>query len=121
LPRRARTRMTSAMSPLAKLLAIVALLLTSFGMAAATATAAPHHGDGRAMAMPMEHCPDSDGAADTRGGVPECAMACSAALPAADFSQAQPLTVVCAPAERPLARSLLGIHPETATPPPRGS
>ena len=109
------------MSTLSKLLAIVALLLTSLGMTAtaSAAAAAPHHG--AAAAMPMEHCPDEGGKADTKGGVPECAMACSAALPAADLSPPEPLTMVGAAADVLLAPSLHGLHPDTATPPPKRS
>lgn len=108
-----------AMRTLTKFLAIVALLLTSFGMAAAPLGAVPH-GDS-AMAMPMDHCPDAGHEADMKGGVPECAMACSAALPAAELSPHEPLTILCTPAEGRLARSLHGLHPDTATPPPKDS
>lgn len=115
----ARDPIGSAMRMLAKLLAIVALLLTSVGMTAASSAAAPHHD--AAAAMPMQHCPDADGSADNNGGVPQCAMVCSAALPAAELGQPLGLTIVCVPAEGPLARSLHGLHPETATPPPKRS
>ena len=106
------------MALLWKLLAIVALVLTSFGMTA-PAAAAPHHGAGAAMAM--EHCPDGDGTAGKTDGVPECAMACSAALPAADLAQPQLPTIVRAPEPGPLASLLHGLHPDIATPPPKGS
>lgn len=121
LPLSPRDLMSRVMSSLAKLLAIVALLLTSFGMTAASAATVPHHGAVLAAAMPMAHCPDSDRTADTKGGVPECAMACSAALPAADLAHPQPLTILCAPVQASLATSLHGLHPDTATPPPKGS
>ena len=109
------------MSTLAKLLAILALVLTSFGMTAAPAAAAPHHGASAAMTMPMEHCSDEGGSGDAQGGVAECAMACSAALPAADLSQLDSLTILCTPDRGPVARSLHGLHPDTATPPPKAS
>ena len=108
------------MANLWKLLAILALLLTSFGMSAAPAAAAPHHGTA-AAAMPMEYCADEGGAVDPNGGVPECAMACSAALPAADLAQPNRLTIVCTPAAASRATSLNGLHPDTATPPPKRS
>ena len=109
------------MSTLAKLLAILALVLTSFGMIAAPAAAAPHHGVSAAMAMPMEHCPDEDGSGEGKGGVAECAMACSAALPAADLAQPSSLKMLCGPDRGPVASSLHGLHPDTATPPPKAS
>ena len=106
------------MAVLWKLLALVALLLTSFSMTSPV-RAAPHHD--MSAAMQMEHCPDAGGKSAPKGGVPECAMACSAALPAADVPQPQLPTVGCSPTHGPLARSLHGIHPDTATPPPKGS
>ena len=109
-----------AMAKLGKLLALLALLLTSFSMTAAPAAAAAHHPPAAAAAMPMEHCPDEGGKADGKG-VPACAMACSAALPAADLPQQQLPLIVCAPVGGPVARSLHGLHPDTATPPPKGS
>lgn len=101
------------------LLALVALLVAPLSMAAAPASAAAHHG--ATAAMPTEHCPDKSGKADTTGAIPECAMACSGALPAADLLQAEARTVPQRPLEAPLARSLAGVQPDIATPPPKRS
>ena len=100
----------------ARLFVLLAVLLMPFGMA--TAATPAHHE--RAMAgMPMEHCPDQVPRHDMKGGLAVCTMACSAALPAADFTRSDvaPLASV-ALAPSPIA-FLNGIHPETATPPPR--
>jgi hypothetical protein len=108
------------MAAIWKLFAIVLLLAASIAMTAAPAAATgSHHAPG--AAVPMQHCPDQDGKADMKGGVPECAMACSAALPAADRPADSPLVIICVPANAGLASALHGLHPETATPPPRRS
>lgn len=103
---------------IANLLLLVAVLLMPFGMGTATAAGA-HHADAAAMAT--GHCPDQQRNNDHKGGISECTMACAAALPAASLSRAGPLTIVCEPAAPARAERLPGIHPETATPPPRHS
>ena len=119
LPRRPSNLIVDRMSTMSKFLAIAVLLLTSLGMTAtASAAAAPHHG---AAAMPMEHCPDQGGKAGTNGGVPQCAMACSAALPVAEFAPHALLRMSRALIRRATAHQLDGLNPETATPPPKGS
>jgi hypothetical protein len=51
----------------------------------------------------------------------ECTMACASALPAVDLVRAQPLDQPEAPVVASVDSGLDGLHPETATPPPRNS
>lgn len=104
------------MATLWKLIALIALLMTPLAMIMPAAAAVPQHSTG---ATSMEHCADAGDKADPKGEVPDCAMACSAALPAADLVQPHSLPIMCTPAASPLAQLLRGIHPETATPPPK--
>ena len=99
---------------LLKLLTLLAVLVMPFGMAAPAAAA--DHPAHMTAAMPMQHCPEQ-GRMHAMGA--ECTMACAATLPAVEaVSQSRfPLTVI--PAPRTLAKPLTGLHPETATPPPR--
>lgn len=100
-----------------RLLAILAILTMPFGMAAAPAAAADEH---HSAAMPMEHCPDGqDRQRDPGGSFAECAMPCSAALPAANLSPAVAITLPRAPAEPAFQIALSGILLEIATPPPK--
>lgn len=99
-----------------RLLALVALLLMPIGMSAALAAANPRHS---ASAMAMQDCPGSSSKSHEKSGFVECAMACSAALPAVDQQTVQPPKTVRAVAQRALAQVLIGLHPEAATPPPK--
>jgi hypothetical protein len=99
-----------------KLLILIAVLLMPFGM---TAPAAPHRMT--AATMPIGHCPDQDSNHGMKAGFHECTMACAAALPAADLVASEPLTIVCQRIAPPAAERLHGLHPETATPPPKRS
>jgi hypothetical protein len=101
----------------AKLLVLMAVLLMPFGMA--PAGAAGHHA--ASASMVMSHCPDQKTADHAKGGAVECTMACAAALPAIDAPGQQPLLVACEPLEQSAAERLHGLHPETATPPPKHS
>ena len=101
---------------LAKLLLMLTVLLMPFGMAA-PAAAATHPMP--AAAMPMQHCPEQGRASHPMSA--ECTMACAATLPAVGMSAEEHVPLVAAPAPRALAERLLGLHPETATPPPRFS
>ena len=104
---------------IAKLLALVAIVLMPFGMSAAPG-ATPHHG--MSASMPLKHCPEQPVGPRGKAGIAECTMICSATLPAADACRdASKLTIVGLPPEQSLALSLHGIHPDTATPPPRHS
>src|SRR5690348_8481514 len=101
----------------AKLLVVLAVLVMPFGMAPAWAAApAQHH-----VAMPMQHCPEPAPNRSGKAGFVECTMACSAALPAADDAIEQPLVIICAPTGPAAAQILSGLHPDTATPPPKRS
>jgi hypothetical protein len=105
------------MATLIKLLALFAVLLMPFGMAPAAAAA---H-DSMAMNMPMGHCPEQAPKHDTKGGIAECTMACAGALPAAELATAGPPMIVCEPLQPAAVQQLHGLHPETATPPPKRS
>ena len=98
---------------LAKLLLVFAMLLMPLGMAPA---AAAHH---RTMAgMQMEHCPDQKSDHHS-GGITECTMVCAPALPAAAASTPERAFVARQPVALVLVERLHGLHPETATPPPK--
>jgi hypothetical protein len=96
---------------------LIAVLLMPLGMAPAAAV--PHHA--MAMDMPMGHCPDQGPHHDMKGGIAECTMACAGALPAADLADHQPLLITSEPVLLTTADALDGLHPETATPPPKHS
>lgn len=98
-----------------RLLLLLAVLLLPLGMAPATAAPA-QHGHAMASSMPMQHCPDPQ---KEKPGIAVCAMACAAALPAVGKPLADPTFNVCAPQQPLTAQLLRGLHPETATPPPR--
>ena len=93
-----------------RLLALLALLLMPLGM---TARAEPH------AAMPMAHCPDQAPAHHPRSVSLECAMACAAALPAVERAIGEQLALGPIAGIAAAQRPLHGLHPETATPPPR--
>ena len=98
-----------------RLLILLAMLIMPFGMAPAAAKRPV------TSAMPMQHCPDQPSHKGMKVGFTECTMACSAALPAADRIADSPLVVICVPVSARLTPPLHGLHPETATPPPRRS
>jgi hypothetical protein len=102
---------------IAKLVVLIAVLMMPLGMSAAPAAA--HHG--ASAAMPMKHCPEQAPSHHSKAGFVECTMACSAALPAVDFPQERHVLVASAPAEPTAAHMLHGLHPDTATPPPKAS
>jgi len=101
---------------LARILLLLSVLLMPMGM---TPAGAAHR---QAMAsMPMGHCDKDTSRHGMKSGVAECTMACSAALPATDARRDDPVPVASA-AIRPITAEVLqGIHPETATPPPKRS
>jgi hypothetical protein len=102
---------------LGKLLVLIAVLLMPFGMTAAPAAVMQHH----SASMPVEHCPKQAPKPTGKAGFVECMMVCSSALPASDLRRNEPHLIVCAPLEAAAVRQLHGLHPETATPPPRRS
>ena len=105
--------MSRLMGNLAVLLAV---LLMPFGMTTPAAAAVRH----APTAMPMRHCPEQS-PSQSKAGFIECTMACSAAVLAASFGPREPLAIVCSPDEPAIAQRLHGLHPETATPPPKRS
>lgn len=108
--------MTQVMTnAVAKLMLLVAVLLMPFAMTATPAAAVQHHN----ASMPMQHCPEQAPKSTGKAGFIECTMVCSAALPASELKRDAPRLIVCAPAEAAAVRQLHGVHPETATPPPR--
>jgi len=103
---------------LTRLLLLIAMLFLPLGMNA-PAAAASHHGS--MAGMPMQHCPEQAPRHETKPGIAECTMACASALPAMDrvSDEVRPLPRL---AFRPLpAHPLHGLHPDTATPPPKAS
>jgi hypothetical protein len=101
------------------LIVLLAVLIMPFGMPAAAHVSPQNRAE---VGMAMSHCPDQDTRHDGKGAIAECAMACSAALPASPQSMhpAQ-LLIACDPARPQLAPRLTDLHPETATPPPKHS
>ena len=109
-------RYSAIMASIWKLAMLAALLFLPFGMNTAQANAPQQ----TPMAdMPIGHCPDQNSPHDMKGRVAECTMGCSAALPARDAQQDGPMLIICTPIEAKTVRHLQGLHPETATPPPR--
>jgi hypothetical protein len=98
-------------------LLLLAMLLMPFGMVPAAAAAGHQYG----ASMPMQHCPEQGPNDAPNGASPECTMACSAALPAAEFDRGMPLLIGSLPNGPAVAVALVGLRPDTATPPPRTS
>lgn len=101
---------------LARLVLLIAVLLMPLGMAPAAADAPGHHAT---AAMPISHCDQQPVKHAPKAGFAECTMACSAALPAADLSPGEAPTMARAPLLATAAMVLHGLHPDTATPPPK--
>ncbi len=102
---------------LLRLFLLVAVVLMPLGMQPAVAApASTHH-----ASTPMQHCPEPMSGYAMKGGIVECTMACSAALPAADLPQDRPLLIACIPVETETTHVLDGLNPDIATPPPKHS
>jgi hypothetical protein len=102
---------------ISKMLVLFAVLTMPLGMA--PVAAASHHAP--TAGMMMQHCPGEGTKHESKGGFAVCTMACSAALPAADIcADRSPLIVVAAMLPG-APHALHGLHPDTATPPPKGS
>ena len=106
------------MGIIGRLLLLLAVLLMPVGMEpAASAPMASHHIMMTTTAM--ERCPDQSGEHQHNNGLAMCSMACASALPAQELVRGE------APIRRPelvtamTVQALDGIHPETATPPPK--
>ena len=104
---------------IAKLLLLLAVMLMPFGMAPAGAS--PNQPHAMSAGMPMQHCPEQRGKGDMKGGFADCSMACSAALPAVDRPREGHSPIAGPPTAPAAARELHGLHPDTATPPPKAS
>jgi len=104
-------------SALIRLFALVAVLMMPFGMQPAHAARPIDH----SASMPMQHCPEQAPKHNQKNAWMTCTMVCSAALPGRDASHDGPFIIVCAPTEAEAVRQLDGLHPDTATPPPRRS
>ena len=103
---------------LAKFLLLIAVLLMPFEMSPLAAAGTAH--EASQAAMSMNHCPDGDGKHHRAGGsAGECTMACAGALPATDCARRQALTIARPRIQPAAAHQLDGLHPETATPPPK--
>jgi len=96
----------------------MAILLMPFGMTPAPASQ-PHHTTMTGMAT--GHCPDQGSGHQGKGGIAECTMACAAAVPAAIAGSGGPLLITCDPVLPGAMHRLHGLHPDTATPPPKRS
>ena len=120
MPLKASLRNSKArpMRLICKLLTLIAVLLMPFGMTPASAVQSKHH---EMAGMAMNHCPGDQSQPDTKQGIAACTMVCSAALPAVADPGPQLTTIVCAPELASPTRQLIGLHPETADPPPKRS
>lgn len=101
-----------------RLLTLLALALMPFGMGAAMASSGHH----AVAAASIEHCGEHGGqpVKQSPHHAADCAIACSMLLNAETRIQ-EPVPTVRLPAARPLAETSAGLHPETATPPPKPS
>lgn len=101
-----------------RLLTLVALVLMPFGMGAASAVPAYH----ASVTATAGHCDEPAGqpVKQSPDQAIDCAMACSmlATTEARLDDRARSLRV---PNARPLADRDAGLHPDTATPPPKRS
>jgi hypothetical protein len=98
-----------------RLLALVAVLMLPFAMAAAPAQASQMHHSSAAS----DHCPQQPAQDDSAGWMGECLMPCSAALPAIIESRFALEPLAQGPADPIVVSSLAGILLEIATPPPK--
>jgi hypothetical protein len=94
---------------------MIAVALMPFGM---TPAAGAGH-DKMQASMPMGHSPDCGSRHQSKGALEGCTMACSSALPASELARQEPMTFEPAPVAAAPVQMLHGLHPETATPPPR--
>ena len=98
-----------------RLLTLVALVLMPFGMGTASATTAHHE-----PAATAQHCDEHGGqpAEQSRDEAMDCAVSCSM-LAIAEAGIGDPPPSRRLSLGRPLAEGATGIHPDTATPPPK--
>jgi hypothetical protein len=103
-------------SILLRLLALIAVMLLPFGMSAAPAEAREHHS---ASTLSMQHCSQEESDRAQTDALSDCAMPCSAALPAADPSSAGSHSLAPPAVMPPTEEALTGIDLDIATPPPK--
>jgi hypothetical protein len=99
-----------------RLLTLLALVLMPFGMGAANAAPA-HHAP---VATTAQHCDEhgSQPADQTRDEAMDCAVSCSM-LAVADAQVEEPAVAHAIVTVPPVAERGAGLHPDTATPPPK--
>jgi hypothetical protein len=109
-------------SAIAKFLIMLAVLVMPFGMAPAAAAHPSQDAMAMHAGMAMQHCPEpSSDQHQPKGAMAACTMACASALPAMDLVRSEPLDPRAAPAIASVDSGIDGLHPETATPPPRSA
>ena len=105
------------MARMIRLIALLAVLLLPFGMVPAAAADSHQH----MASMPMQHCPEQVPSQGVKGGFAECTMACSSALPAFDAGPEETVQTDRGCNLVTVAHVLHGLHPDTATPPPKAA
>jgi len=101
---------------IARIVIMLAVLIMPFGMT--PATAAVHHS--MLVNASMQHCPEEGSSHhQSKGDLGACTMACASALPAVDIARAEPIPPADVPVVAIVENGLDGLHPETATPPPK--
>ena len=108
-------RYAAPMQFFVRLLALLAMVLMPFGMAAAPATPSERHHS----SVGMEHCPEESSKTDLAGGPGGCAMPCSAALPAGDAGPIESPSLARSLVDSGRPPALAGLVPEIAIPPPK--
>ena len=111
-----RTYFALMPSMVVKLLTLLALVLMPLGMGTAGAMPA-HHAPETAI---VEHCDEDGGqpADQTRDQSMDCAISCSM-LAVAEVQVDSPSVARPVPTARLLVHPDAGLHPDTATPPPK--
>jgi len=98
------------MARVIRLLTLLSVLLMPLAMAPAA----------QAHSTSAAHCSDQMPQPDSKHQATECAMPCSAALPAAMTPTVERVTIGRVAAQSSSLPVLQGIHSDIATPPPRG-
>jgi hypothetical protein len=104
------------MAALWKLFVLLAVMVMPFGMSAVMAASVNH----APAAVTSQHCDDHGGqpAEKSSKQSADCAIACSMLI-AAETRIEEPAPAVRLVPARPLAERGTGLHPDTATPPPK--
>jgi hypothetical protein len=108
------------MALIGRLLALLSVLLMPLGMEAAAASA-PAIGHYAMVGTAMEHCPDQSSKHEHNDGLAMCSMACASALPAQDLVRDDTILRSHQLVLPITEQTLHGLHPDTATPPPKRS